>query len=545
MAQWKETLEPYIKVYERIRTTTIVPTAGEDLIIGATIISDSGPSYPVLITSQREFLNTFASQEITKSYIDSLDNFYKDEDDESPDKLASTMWLNAYRLAGSTNMLIVRATKGADMNYVVPVGGSDESQYIVRDGQLLQRVTDGFSLTLDRLGANANNKEAGWAISVNEIGIIGNLVSDEGPVYEYFAANLRELVEYLNSTSKFFCPNPKYYIFKTTAGRSPSYSFDEAGPDDTPDMVYFKEVYLAENFIDPNGFKKWYEKNDGALGTEATTSSGSDQYGTKLDGLAYLLATKGDNHNYTSSDSSAAVGVTKADIVDPNDLVDFTNIDDSYFVNTYNSNTDIKIRIRKFNHDAVILKENVKPTVSPDGESPYEVLSDVIRQFNLSTAAQKARIAERDFFEVAVFDPSLDKDPLSFCVGNIPGRGDITLDELNDTLKMINLHLDSMYDLGLEYYNPISDDLNVSCDRQVTLNSHFSGSGNAGRFMPVTSMNTSDWGDLVGSGSLPVFFADEDIPSPASMGGEGNYNYIVYFPNVTRAEALSASNTQL
>ena len=550
MAQWKETLEPYIKVYERIRTTTIVPTAGEDLIIGATIISDSGPSYPVLITSQREFLNTFASQEITKSYIDSLDNFYKDEDKESPDKLASTMWLNAYRLAGSTNMLIVRATKGADMNYVVPVGGSDESQYIVRDGQLLQRVTDGFSLTLDRLGANANNKESGWAISVNEIGIIGNLVSDEGPVYEYFAANLRELVEYLNSTSKFFCPNPKYYIFKTTTGRSPSYSFDEAGPDDTPDMVYFKEVYLAENFIDPNGFKKWYDANKAsdALGNSANTTSGSDQYGTKLDGLAYLLATKGDNHNYTYTSISTLdnIGVTKADIVDPNDLVNFTNIDDSYFVNTYNSNTDIKIRIRKFNHDAVILKENVKPTVSPDGESPYEVLPDVIRQFNLSTEAQKARIAERDFFEVAVFDPSLDKDPLSFCVGNIPGRGDITLDELNDTLKMINLHLDSMYDLGLEYFNPSSDDLNVSYGRQVALNSHLpAGSGNAGRFMPVTSMNTSDWGNLVGSGSLPVFFADEDIPSPASMGGKGNYNYIVYFPNVTRAEALSASNTRL
>ena len=479
MAQWKETLEPYIKVYERIRTTTIVPTAGEDLIIGATIISDSGPSYPVLITSQREFLNTFASQEITKSYIDSLDNFYKDEDDESPDKLASTMWLNAYRLAGSTNMLIVRATKGADMNYVVPAGGSDEDQYIVRDGQLLQRVTDGFSLTLDRLGINATNKESGWAISVNEIGIIGNLVSDEGPVYEYFAADLRELVEYLNSTSKFFCPNPKYYIFKKTTGSTSSYSFDEAGPNDTPDMVYFKEVYLAENFIDPNGFKKWYEKNDGALGTEATTSSGSDQYGTKLDGLAYLLATKGDNHSYTSSNSSTVVGFTKADIVDPNDLVNFTNIDDSYFVNTYNSNTDIKIRIRKFNHDAVILKENVKPTVSSDGESPYEVLPDVIRQFNSSTPAQKARIAERDFFEVAVFDPSLDKDPLSFCVGNIPGRGDITLDELNDTLKMINLHLDSMYDLGLEYFNPSSD--GSSSGRQIALNSHLPGSGNAGR----------------------------------------------------------------
>ena len=59
MAQWKETLEPYIKVYERIKTATIVPTAGEDLIVGATIISDSGPTTPVLNTRQKDFLYTY------------------------------------------------------------------------------------------------------------------------------------------------------------------------------------------------------------------------------------------------------------------------------------------------------------------------------------------------------------------------------------------------------------------------------------------------------------------------------------------------------
>ena len=185
MAQWKETLEPYIKVYERIRTTTIVPTAGEDLIIGATIISDSGPSYPVLITSQREFLNTFASQDITKDYVEGLNDFYKDKDGNSAADVASTMWLNAYRLAGSTNMLIVRATKGADMNYVKPFDSNNSDTYIVRDGQLLKKV-DSFSLTIDRLGDGASRAESGWAISINEIGIIGNLVGDDGPVYEYF-----------------------------------------------------------------------------------------------------------------------------------------------------------------------------------------------------------------------------------------------------------------------------------------------------------------------------------------------------------------------
>lgn len=457
MAQWKETLEPYIKVNERIRTTTIVPTAGEDLIIGATIISDSGPSYPVLITSQREFLNTFASQEITKEYIESLNKFYKDEDGNSDAEVASTMWLNAYRLAGSTNMLIVRATKGADMNYVVSLADGDLSTYIVRDGQLLKRVNpdSGFSITIDRLGTSAAGAryagETGWAISINEIGIIGNLVGDDGPIYEYFAADLRELVEYLNGTSKFFCPNPEYYKAKAKTNGS-GYEWAVAGEEEKPDMVYFKEVYLAEHFIDPNGFSDWYKNNVTALGSKATTTSGSDEYGTKLDGLAYLLATQGKNTTV------GGAFVTNSEIISLNDDAysggDYP--DEGYLVNTFNSNSDLKIRIRRFNHDAVILRD-IAPTVVEGGDSPFEVITDVVDQYtntiNAGTDTEAIkRIKERDFYEVAVLDPSLDKDPLSFCVGNYPGRGDITLDELNDTLKMINLHVNKMEDLHLTYY---------------------------------------------------------------------------------------------
>ena len=450
MAQWKETLEPYIKVNERIRTTTIVPTAGEDLIIGATIISDSGPSYPVLITSQREFLNVFASQDITKKYIESLNEFYEDPDNESPDKLASTMWLNAYRLAGSTNMLIVRATKGADMNYVVSLKDGDQSKYIVRDGQLLKQVNPGtgFSLTIDRLGNNAASRlETGWAISINEIGIIGNLVGDDGPVYEYFAADLRELVEYLNGTSKFFCPNPVYYVHKNGA-------WEKAGANEKPDSVYFKEVYLAQHFIDVEGFNRFYVENPSGLGT-GTEGSAGDDYGTKSDGLAYLLATSGKES--TVSDNI----VNSSDIIDLNGVsysdAEGSYPDDGYLVNTFNSNSELKIRIRRFNHDAVILRDDIKPTVSPNGDSPFEVITDVVDQYirtmsTDSTGEATKRIEERDFYEVAVLDPSLDKDPLSFCVGNIPGRGDLTLDELNDTLKMINIHISSMEDLHLNYF---------------------------------------------------------------------------------------------
>lgn len=453
MAQWKETLEPYIKVNERIRTTTIVPTAGEDLIIGATLISDSGPSYPVLITSQREFLNVFASQEITKGYIESLDNFYDDGTGTKSD-VASTMWLNAYRLAGSTNMLIVRATKGADMNYVVSLDDGDNSKYIVRDGQLLKQINPGtgFSLTIDRLGGDASTRaETGWAISINEIGIIGNLVGDDGPVYEYFASDLRELVEYLNGTSKFFCPNPKYYVM---GGNN---TWKELKDDDTekPQSVYFKEVYLAHHFIDETGFNRFYENKE-KLGT-GTAGVQTDTYGTKSDGLAYLLATSEEKPTVSSSN------LVTSTIINLNDTSNYSGVDypdEGYLINTFNSNSEIKIRFRRFNHDAVILRDDIKPTVVANGDSPYEVITDVVDHYttliNASDNPDKdsaiQKIIERDFYEVAVLDPSLDKDPLSFCVGNYPGRGDITLDELNETLKMVNVHISSMKDLGLTYY---------------------------------------------------------------------------------------------
>ena len=132
MAQWTETLEPYVKVKERIRTATINRTAGESLIIGVAFISDAGPSTPTLITSQSEFLSTYASQEITQSYIESLDQLYTGADST----LASTMWANAYRLAGSNSLLCVRASKANNTYFVRPlVSDNPNDVYVIRDGE--------------------------------------------------------------------------------------------------------------------------------------------------------------------------------------------------------------------------------------------------------------------------------------------------------------------------------------------------------------------------------------------------------------------------
>lgn len=43
MAQWKETLEPYVKVQESVKTASQSVSTGEDLIVGVALISDAGP----------------------------------------------------------------------------------------------------------------------------------------------------------------------------------------------------------------------------------------------------------------------------------------------------------------------------------------------------------------------------------------------------------------------------------------------------------------------------------------------------------------------
>jgi hypothetical protein len=159
MAQWKETLEPYIKVQEKIRTAAINPTAGEDLIVGCTIISDAGPSTPTIIASQKAFLSTFASQDLTEDYMKSIDALYGN----GKDTVASTMWLNAYRLAGAGNLLVVRAFKGNNIFFAKPLSKSDSSVYILKDGQLLKKVQS-FKIVVDQDKDSAAHSTDGYIV---------------------------------------------------------------------------------------------------------------------------------------------------------------------------------------------------------------------------------------------------------------------------------------------------------------------------------------------------------------------------------------------
>ena len=145
MSQWTETLEPYVKVVkETVHTAALNPTAGEDLIIGVTFISDAGPAVPTLISSQSEFLSTYTSQDLTEEYLKSLNNLYEGDDKTT----AATMWANAYRLAGSTTMLCCRASKASDIFYAKPLQKGDLNTYILRDGALLKKLNS-FKIVLD------------------------------------------------------------------------------------------------------------------------------------------------------------------------------------------------------------------------------------------------------------------------------------------------------------------------------------------------------------------------------------------------------------
>lgn len=416
MAQWNETLEPYIKVQDRVKVGTINPSAGEDLIIGVVIISDSGESSPTLVHGQSAFLKDYASRDIDQNYLASLNKLYTGEDKT----IASTMWANAYRLAGSNTLLVVRATKSSEVTFARPLSKGDNNEYLLRDGELLKKVPS-FKLVLDIDKDNVDHDQNGWAINVEGVGILGNRTTDEGPQYDYLVNNLKELVDKLNETGKFFSPSYKFY---TKAEQS-----EENIATDPKDAVavVFEEVYLGVHFLN-------------------TTN-------TKLNkGLAYVISCEPD---WTSTNPEQK-------LIDLNGR-SFSRFDvtPGFATNKYNSASDLKVRIRRFNHDAVVTKEiSNRKALNSKSESPYSVLPNILDTFTAKGTKEPGEaILTRDFFEIAVLDPSLSDEVLFFNVGNIKGRGDMTVAEVSANLKMIGLVLpDNLHDLGLNYFGYSADD---------------------------------------------------------------------------------------
>lgn len=442
MAIWKETLEPYIKVTEEIKTSTINPTAGGDLIIGAVIISDSGPGIPTLIKSQKEFLAYYATSEITEEYMASLDSLY---DSDPGSSLASTMWLNAYRLAGSTHLLISRAVKGGDIIYTKSLQMGDNHNYIIKDTDVLRQASR-FKFVLDPEPSDND----GWIICVSEVGILGNRVTDDGPLYDYDIYNLPDLVDKLNESSKFFSPK---YTFYTTPECDPDSKMDEITEDNKNEAVavVFEEVYLASNFIDTTSETNVLEKKDeeGVVTkvqkTDPTSDTEGGYYGFK--GIIPVTPVEGWNETQVALNLSDSEAFAKFETPE------------YYLTNVYNSNTDLKVRIRRYNHDAVQQKI-LSDSEQAKGVSPWKVLTTNLDKWTNGGKMKPANtILNKDFYEIGILDPSISDEWQLFNVGNIQGRGDVKLADVNNMLGMMQMHLpDDLFDLGLNYYGYDPDD---------------------------------------------------------------------------------------
>ena len=483
MAEWKQTLEPYIKVQERVMTTALNPTVGEDLIVGVTFISDAGPSNPTLITGQKEFLKTYASSEVTKDYLAGIDSLYSGE---MPSGLASTMWANAYRLAGSTTLLCVRASKGDNTYFTKPLletEGQSAQKYVLKDGELLKSIDGGFKLSIDDSGDESYHNSDGWSINVRGVGIFGNRVTDEGIAYDYYVPDLMELVERLNETSKFFSPDYEFYKgvdIQSGVAKTPA----EAK------SVVFREVYLAPNF----------------LAGDSRTENPADEESVDND-LWYLVTSEIDS---TESNINQKVVI----------LNDRSNFEPSEYlaINVYNSKNPLRVRIRRFNHDAVVNKtlSNLDiASLERNGDSPYTVLSNVLDTYtNKGTEEVSPETAYRDFFEIAVFDPSINETVNFFNVGNIPGRGDLEVSEVNSLLNMVSLNLpEDLHDLGLEYY-----DYNRTMDKSAV-------------WRKIDSLDEDDTvsGETL-SDVLQLYSVQNPMPGMVKKVGtsESNYKYYRY-----------------
>ena len=453
MAQWKQTLEPYVKVIESVKTMPINPTAGEDLIIGAVIISDAGPTIPTLITSQKEFLSTFAAEDISQEYTDSLDELYTGDNKT----LASTMWLNAYRLAGAGNMLVSRACKAEGLIYAKPLEKGKNADYVLKDNEILRAVDGGFKFVLD-LGILESNgvdisevttANDGWSISIKDIGVIGNRVNDNGPLYDYYVDNLYDLVHKLNETTKFYCP--EYHFYSDALCKNEVEVTEENKNTVEVKAVTLNVVYLAggeimePEVIDAAGNTEYWGfdstgKNQNNWGDQDTKTGQADLDSTAV-GCAYIVPETIDGKTIINLNSEKYSGFTAPDY---------------YASNLYNSRMDLTVRIRRFNHNAV----QAFTTSEGSTDSPYTVLNSVLDVYTKKgTVDPSDSILNYDFYEFLIMDSSVSSDPQFYNVGNISGRGDISIADLNNSLNLIYLTLpQNLKDLGLNYYGYSADD---------------------------------------------------------------------------------------
>lgn len=180
MARWNETLEPYVKVIESVKDAPMNIDAGGELIIGGVIRTNAGPLTPTLIQGRKSLMETFVvGEELT-------------EDDD-------ITLLNAYRLLGSNQMLLCRASGLNGCVYLRELKEADLNEYVYKQGQILKRVS---SATF-----KINDISKAWKVEIDLIGTMG-----KDSTADLYVATLNALVEQLNETDKFHIPSDSWTV---------------------------------------------------------------------------------------------------------------------------------------------------------------------------------------------------------------------------------------------------------------------------------------------------------------------------------------------
>lgn len=254
MANWKETKEPYVQVNESIKKVSYPAAVGGDLIIGGAIVADAGDTEPILITDRSEILSNFTTDGklTSKSHI-SLKN--------------------AYRLAGSNQLLLCRACGMGDSKFVQDINSPNmegivakESKYVLmKDGMGLEKLSNSITIkynledqnelfsadnmrpVLDsegRISSYVMKKVPQFGVDVYSIGTIGNSTE-----YSVTVNSLEALVNYLDETPFFKVTE---ITSTSTTKKVPTVTVTDPEEDGTADKTefakYYESVYTDESY---------------------------------------------------------------------------------------------------------------------------------------------------------------------------------------------------------------------------------------------------------------------------------------------------------
>jgi hypothetical protein len=255
MANWKETKEPYVQVNESIKKVSYPAAVGGDLIIGGAIVADAGDTEPILITDRSEILSNFTTDGklTSKSHI-SLKN--------------------AYRLAGSNQLLLCRACSMGDSKFVQDINSPNmegvvaktPNHILMKDGMGLEKLSSPITI---RYSLTGPEKESFFAITnmravLNEEGKVTSYVMRKVPQfgvdvlsvgtignsndYSVTVNSLEALVNYLDETPYFKVTDIKETTTEKTVPEITAPDDPENETDKTAFANYYYDVYGVQSY---------------------------------------------------------------------------------------------------------------------------------------------------------------------------------------------------------------------------------------------------------------------------------------------------------